>query len=73
METILFKENFSKLLFLTEYYIKQDLRFGQSLSNALAEIDSRLYVESIGTENDCFYDNGKVCKFLHFIHDAWSK
>ncbi len=43
------------------------LREGQSLMNALHEIDEQLYNQLCLTEADCFYVDAKITKFWDAI------
>jgi hypothetical protein len=40
-----------------------ELREGQSLMNALFEVNPNLYKEITGSEFDCFYDDKKIPAF----------
>ena len=44
-----------------------ELRYGQSLMNALGEINFDLYKEITGTENDPFYLDSKVTVFFETL------
>jgi hypothetical protein len=45
-------------------YQKSGLRMGQSLFNALYEIDGELANKIRGTNDDCFHDDSKILRFL---------
>ncbi len=44
-----------------------ELREGQSLMNALGEINMPLYKEITGTDADCFYLDSKIPEFFYKI------
>lgn len=48
-------------------YFARDLRMGQSLMNALSEVEKRLYSDITGTDADCFYDDEKIDAFWNRI------
>lgn len=46
-------------------------RYGQTLFNALYELDSEMANKIRATEHDPFYDDGKVDKFLDYLDEEW--
>jgi len=50
-------------------YFEQGLRNGQSYSNALADVNMKAYNEITGTDDDCFYDDNKVIKFIRRLNE----
>lgn len=52
-----------------DYYIKDNLRLGQSYMNALADINIDLYKQITATEYDCFYSDDKIVKFVEFLNN----
>lgn len=61
-------ENLYKISFS---YEKQGLRKGQSLFNALTEVDPILAKSISGTEYDCFYQDDKIKNFIYKITFSW--
>jgi len=47
-----------------------ELREGQSLMNALFEVNPVLYKEITATEFDCFYDNKKIPAFWNKLAES---
>jgi len=56
---------------IREFYkfLQKDLRIGQSYFNALAIVKPDLANEIQGTEDDCFYDDNKVIKFIRRLNE----
>ena len=52
-----------------DYYMKDNLRLGQSYMNALADINIDLYNQITATEYDCFYSDDKIVKFVKFLNN----
>ncbi len=52
-----------------DYYIKDNLRLGQSYMNALADINIDLYNQITATKYDCFYSDDKIVKFVKFLNN----
>jgi len=50
-----------------KYYQSKGLRYGQSLYNALAEIDYNLTLKIVNTEYDPFNNDCNIEKFLNYI------
>ena len=50
-------------------HCKRGCRQGQSYMNALHEVNLELYKEITGTDNDCFYSDGKIVNFMKFLID----
>jgi hypothetical protein len=54
------------------YYENEfELRHGQSIMNVLYLIRPDLHKNIIGTDFDCFYDDGTVAFTLHFLERIW--
>jgi hypothetical protein len=56
-----------RLYEIANQYQKMGLRKGQSLFNALVEMNIDLANKIRGTENDCFYDDKKIKNFIKEI------
>lgn len=48
------------------------LRYGQVLMHTLHECNREKYDAITGTEDDCFYDNGKVSRTLDKLEKEWT-
>ena len=48
------------------------LRYGQVLMHTLRECNREKYDAITGTEDDCFYDNGKVSQTLNKLEKEWT-
>lgn len=61
----------SKLQELARDYkaVCPELRYGQSLMNALWELHPELYKQITATEHDCFYIDSVIPKFLTYLLD----
>ena len=57
-------DSYGKLCHLANLGMSKGLRKGQAYMNALAQIDLNLYRAISGTDDDPFYDDDKVSKFL---------
>lgn len=73
MTTIMFCERHMKLYDKTREYVSAGLRLGQSMFNSLWEIDPNLARDITGTDDDCFYNDNKICNFLKAISKEWNK
>jgi len=58
-----------KLLTKWDFYKSRGLRVGQSLINALADVDTALYRDIRNTEADCYYSDDKVPQTLDYIKE----
>lgn len=54
----------------TKFYQMKGLRKGQSLMNALSDIDHELYKKLTNTDADCFYDDAIIPLFWKAVEEA---
>ncbi len=57
---------------MAEYCSKPELRAGQSLMNAIYDVDLELYNKITGTDADCFYVDSKMSKTWDVIEEHYS-
>ena len=48
------------------------LRYGQVLMHTLYKCNKAKYDAITGTDDDCFYDNGKVSQTLNKLEKEWT-
>ena len=61
------QSEYTDLCMRTNFYIAKGLRKGQSYMNALREINPAVYSSVTATEDDPFYDDSKIPRFLACI------
>jgi hypothetical protein len=49
-----------------------ELRYGQTVMNVLYDIWPEKHKEIIGSDYDCFYDDGTVRFTLDYLQKAWN-
>lgn len=62
------REKLRKKIF---YYLACELRYGQSVFNAVANVDAELAGSLRGTNIDCYYIDENSYKFLYYCFCYW--